>query len=78
MEGGEQSKTLREAERIYEFLLDNGVTRSDIIIALGGGVIGDIAGFAAATYLRGIRYAQIPTTLLAMIDSSIGGKTRST
>ncbi|HHT83059.1 MAG: 3-phosphoshikimate 1-carboxyvinyltransferase [Christensenellales bacterium] len=75
LEGGEQSKTLREAERIYEFLLDNGVTRSDIIIALGGGVIGDIAGFAAATYLRGIRYAQIPTTLLAMIDSSIGGKT---
>ena len=60
---------------ILEFLAQNGVTRSDVILALGGGVCGDLAGFAAATYLRGTDYVQIPTTLLAAIDSSVGGKT---
>lgn len=72
---GEASKTLRTAERIYKFLAKNSITRSDIIVALGGGVVGDIAGFAAATWLRGIDFIQIPTTFLAMIDSSVGGKT---
>ena len=56
-------------------MAQNGITRSDCIIALGGGVVGDLAGFAAATYLRGISFVQIPTTLLAMVDSSVGGKT---
>ena len=57
------------------FLAENKVTRTDLIVALGGGVVGDLAGFAAATYLRGIRFIQIPTTLLAAVDSSVGGKT---
>ena len=60
---------------ILSFLADNHITRSDLIIALGGGVVGDITGFSAATYLRGVDYIQIPTTLLAMVDSSVGGKT---
>lgn len=72
---GEQSKSLSTVEQIYNFLSNNNITRADIIIALGGGVVGDIAGFVAATYLRGIKYIQVPTTLLAMVDSSIGGKT---
>jgi 3-phosphoshikimate 1-carboxyvinyltransferase len=72
---GENSKTLETIESIYNFLCRNGITRADTIIALGGGIVGDTAGFAAATYLRGIRLVQIPTTLLAMVDSSIGGKT---
>jgi 3-dehydroquinate synthase len=61
--------------RLLNYMAENGITRSDIIVALGGGVTGDLAGFAAATYMRGIRYVQIPTTLLAMVDSSVGGKT---
>lgn len=72
---GERYKSLKTAESIYAFLIEHKVERSDVIIALGGGVVGDLAGFVAATYLRGIRFIQIPTTLLAQIDSSVGGKT---
>lgn len=72
---GEASKNLNTISDIYDFLSDSGITRTDIVAALGGGVPGDTAGFAAATYLRGVRLIQIPTTLLACTDSSIGGKT---
>ena len=74
-EAGEASKNGNTYLNILNFLAENAVTRSDILIALGGGVVGDITGFAAATYLRGICYVQVPTTLLAMVDSSVGGKT---
>ena len=72
---GENSKNSDNYLRILNFLAENHITRSDCIVALGGGVVGDLAGFAAATYLRGIPYIQVPTTLLAMVDSSVGGKT---
>ncbi len=72
---GEENKNLASIEKLYEFLLANHFDRKDIILALGGGVVGDMAGFAAATYLRGIKVVQCPTTLLAQVDSSIGGKT---
>ena len=72
---GEEQKNAETYLKILTFLAENNITRSDIIIALGGGVTGDITGFAAATFLRGISYVQIPTTLLAMVDSSVGGKT---
>ncbi|MEG2622522.1 MAG: 3-dehydroquinate synthase [Clostridia bacterium] len=72
---GEASKSLSCVRDIYEALIAGGVTRSDVLIALGGGVVGDVGGFAAATYLRGIRCVQLPTTLLAQVDSAIGGKT---
>jgi 3-dehydroquinate synthase len=72
---GEQSKSLEQLNFIYSRLLQGGISRSDMLLALGGGVIGDIAGFASATYMRGIPYVQLPTSLLAQIDSSIGGKT---
>ena len=72
---GESSKNADTYLNILNFLAENQLTRSDAILALGGGVTGDMAGFAAATYLRGIRYIQVPTTLLAMVDSSVGGKT---
>ncbi len=72
---GEESKNSATYLDILEFLAANQLTRSDLLIALGGGVVGDITGFAAATYLRGISFVQIPTTLLAMVDSSVGGKT---
>ena len=72
---GERSKNLRTYGEILEFLAANRLTRSDCVVALGGGVTGDMAGFAAATYLRGIDYIQIPTTLLSQVDSSVGGKT---
>lgn len=72
---GEESKTAETYLSILNFLAENRLTRSDALIALGGGVVGDITGFAAATYLRGIAYIQIPTTLLAAVDSSVGGKT---
>ncbi len=75
MPDGERFKTLRSAESLYKFLIEEKVERSNVIIALGGGVVGDLAGFVAATYLRGIKFVQIPTTLIAQIDSSIGGKT---
>ena len=71
---GEQSKCLSEAEKIYERLILGHHERGDPLIALGGGVVGDLAGFIAATYLRGVPYLQIPTTLLAQVDSSVGGK----
>ncbi len=74
-EAGEESKNAVNLAMVWEKLAENSLTRSDMIVALGGGVVGDLAGFAAATYLRGIEYVQIPTTLLAMVDSSVGGKT---
>lgn len=73
--GGEEYKTLSTVQKCYEFLIENRVDRKDVLIALGGGVVGDLTGFVAATYLRGIDFIQVPTTLLAQLDSSIGGKT---
>lgn len=75
IEAGESSKNLNSVSQVYNKLIEDKFDRNDIIIALGGGVVGDLAGFAAATYLRGIDFIQVPTTLLAMADSSIGGKT---
>ena len=72
---GEASKNHTTLLGIYDFLAENGYTRSDIIVALGGGVVGDTAGFAAATYMRGIDFIQIPTTVVSQADSSVGGKT---
>ena len=72
---GEASKNAQTYLKILNFLAENQLTRADCLIALGGGVVGDVTGFAAATYLRGIAYIQLPTTLLAMVDSSVGGKT---
>lgn len=72
---GEETKCLTRLGEVLEFLASHRLTRTDAIFALGGGVIGDLAGFAAAIYLRGVRYIQIPTTLLAAVDSSVGGKT---
>ena len=74
LEGGEGDKSLHSASRLYSFALEEGLDRSSVVMALGGGVIGDLAGFVAATYMRGIPFVQVPTTLLAMVDSSIGGK----
>jgi 3-dehydroquinate synthase len=71
---GEGSKTLAMAERIFDFALDIGLSRKDAMIALGGGVVGDLTGFCAATFFRGVPFVQIPTTLLAQVDSSVGGK----
>ena len=72
---GEESKSGETYLNILNFLAENQLTRTDLIVALGGGVVGDLAGFAAATYLRGIPFIQVPTTLLAAVDSSVGGKT---
>lgn len=72
---GEQQKSLKTYQELLSFACSCSLTRNDIFVALGGGVTGDLTGFAAATYLRGVRYVQLPTTLLAMTDSSIGGKT---
>ena len=72
---GERYKTPRSLQKIYDAALEEGLERSSTIVALGGGVIGDMAGFAAATWLRGINVVQVPTTLLAMVDAAIGGKT---
>ncbi|MDP4110228.1 MAG: 3-dehydroquinate synthase [Bacillota bacterium] len=74
LEAGETSKNLNSVSRLYEDFSKARLTRADLAVALGGGVIGDTAGFAAATYLRGINLCQIPTTLLAQVDSSVGGK----
>lgn len=71
---GEATKSFGSLPAIYSAMLDAKLSRSDLLIALGGGVIGDLAGFAAATYLRGIRFVQVPTSLLAQVDSSVGGK----
>jgi len=71
---GERQKSLSRAEEMYGVLYDRGVRRSDLLVALGGGVVGDLAGFAAATYQRGVRLVQAPTTLLAQVDAGLGGK----
>jgi shikimate kinase / 3-dehydroquinate synthase len=72
---GEQSKTIAHAEIVWTEMVRHGATRHDVMVALGGGVVGDLAGFCAATYQRGMRVVQVPTTLVAQVDSSIGGKT---
>ena len=72
---GEASKNTSSLVELLEFMADNHMTRSDCMIALGGGVVGDLCGFCAAVYLRGIKFIQVPTTLLAAVDSSVGGKT---
>ena len=74
-EAGEGSKTIQTVIEMVEFMAENALTRNDLVVALGGGVCGDMAGFAASIYLRGIEFAQIPTSLLAQVDSSVGGKT---
>ncbi|MQG39883.1 MAG: 3-dehydroquinate synthase [SAR202 cluster bacterium] len=75
MESGEKHKTLNTVSMIYDWLAELKAERSHIVMAIGGGVVGDLAGFVAATYLRGVKFIQVPTTLLAIMDSSIGGKT---
>ena len=72
---GEESKNLYTLGRIFDTLAQSGLSRKGLIIAFGGGVVGDVSGFAAACWMRGVKYVQIPTTLLAMVDSSVGGKT---
>lgn len=74
-EAGEEHKRLTTISDILEFMAVKQLTRKDIVVALGGGVVGDMAGFAAASYMRGIEFIQVPTSLLAMVDSSVGGKT---
>lgn len=74
-QAGEQQKNLSTVGNLYEILIKNKFDRKDLLLALGGGVVGDLTGFTAATYLRGIDFIQVPTSLLAMVDSSIGGKT---
>ncbi len=71
---GEDAKSMESAGRIYDFLVGQRVERDDVIVALGGGVVGDLAGFVAATFMRGINWVQVPTSLIAMVDASIGGK----
>ena len=75
LKDGEKEKNIKNYAKILDFTLKNHLTREDAIIAIGGGVVGDLAGFAASTYMRGIKYIQVPTTLLACTDSSVGGKT---
>ncbi len=72
---GETSKTLEKAEKLYTCAIESRLDRKSVIVAIGGGVVGDLAGFVAATYLRGVNFVQVPTTLLAQVDSSVGGKT---
>ena len=74
LDPGEQTKRIEEASRLYDELVALGADRQTVVVAVGGGVIGDLAGFAAATYARGIPFVQVPTTLLAQVDSSVGGK----
>jgi 3-dehydroquinate synthase len=71
---GDATKNLRQVARLYDALIDQGLDRGSVVVALGGGMVGDLAGFSAATYLRGIAFVQVPTTVLAMVDASIGGK----
>ena len=75
LKGGEKAKSINNFQRILNFLAENNFDRTDVIIAIGGGVVGDISGYVASSYLRGIAFVQIPTTLLAQVDSSVGGKT---
>jgi 3-dehydroquinate synthase len=72
---GERSKSIAEYEKLLDWMLERGADRRSVVVAIGGGVIGDLAGFVAASFARGIRFVQVPTTLLAMVDSSVGGKT---
>ncbi len=72
---GEKSKSIAQYESLLEWMLECGADRRSVVVAIGGGVIGDLAGFAAASFTRGVRFVQVPTTLLAMVDSSVGGKT---
>tara|TARA_B100000575_G_scaffold254432_1_gene223596 strand:+ start:203 stop:1276 length:1074 start_codon:yes stop_codon:yes gene_type:complete len=72
---GEKAKSIQNFQKILNFLAENNFDRTDAIIAVGGGVVGDIAGYAASSYLRGVQFIQIPTTILAQVDSSVGGKT---
>ena len=74
LEAGEKSKTLENVAKIYKAMINSAVSRDDLVVAFGGGVTGDIAGFAAATYMRGVPFIQVPTTLLSQVDSSVGGK----
>ena len=74
LEAGEKSKTLDNVAKIYKAMINSSLSRDDLVVAFGGGVTGDIAGFAAATYMRGVPFIQIPTTLLSQVDSSVGGK----
>jgi 3-dehydroquinate synthase len=74
MKDGERAKTLATVARVYDAFAERQLDRSGIVIAIGGGVVGDVAGFAAATYLRGVRLVQVPTTLLSQVDSAVGGK----
>lgn len=74
-EAGEKNKNLNTVQELYQTLIENEMDRKGILVALGGGVVGDLTGFAAATYLRGIDFIQVPTTLLSQVDSSVGGKT---
>ena len=75
LHGGEAGKAMAAVERVVDALVEARADRASVAVALGGGVVGDIAGFAAAVYMRGIRFVQVPTTLLAQVDSSVGGKT---
>jgi 3-dehydroquinate synthase len=75
MKDGEQHKSMRSLEQALTFFSKSGLERNDVVVALGGGVVGDLTGFAAATFLRGVAFIQVPTTLLAQIDASVGGKT---
>jgi 3-dehydroquinate synthase len=72
---GDASKSLRQMAKLYDAMLELGADRATVVVALGGGVVGDLAGFLAASYLRGVPFVQVPTTVLAMVDSSVGGKT---
>ena len=74
LEAGEKSKTLDNVAKIYKAMINSSLSRDDLVVAFGGGVTGDIAGFAAATYMRGVPFIQVPTTLLSQVDSSVGGK----
>ncbi|MBI4006974.1 MAG: 3-dehydroquinate synthase [Planctomycetes bacterium] len=74
MEPGEEKKTLSTVEVLYDAFFDHGMDRKSLVIALGGGVVGDVAGFAASTFMRGVPFVQVPTSLLAQVDSSVGGK----
>lgn len=75
IEAGEESKSLKTFEKLLSLMLQNGFSRKDCVVAVGGGVVGDLSGFAASAYMRGVDFYNIPTTLLSQIDSSIGGKT---
>ena len=74
---GEQAKSMSWLSKILDALVTHRFERQDVVLALGGGVVGDVAGFAASVYLRGVQFVQVPTTLVAQVDSSVGGKTGS-